>query len=175
MEWSGGQEHESAAHVLVETWTQQLGPDAHARRRAREQRTDGHSLAYNWWRRKDDLVAHVARFAATPLVEMLAMPQEAFRRLIGAALWREEFNRRLMACTTHARVAVLAEDLSSMAQEDQLFNAGRGSFSGAPNLRYIDSKHHARLLAMARLGLLPLEKETGQRGAAARATVSARV
>ena len=134
-----------------------------------------HTLERQYREQRTDLVPHVARCAPTTPAEMRAITRGAFRRLCGAALWREEFNRRLMACTTHARVAVLAEDLSSMAQEDQLFNAGRGSFSGAPNLRYIDSKHHARLLAMARLGLLPLEKETGQRGAAARATVSARV
>ena len=59
--------------------------------------------------RTDELVAHVARCAATTPADMSAMPREALRRLIGATLWREEFNRRLTVCKTHARLAVLAE------------------------------------------------------------------
>ena len=33
---------------------------------------------------------------------------------------------------------------------------------GAPYLPYVDSKYHVRLLAMARLGLLPIEMEEGR-------------
>ena len=33
---------------------------------------------------------------------------------------------------------------------------------GAPYLSYVDSKFHARLLAMTRLGILPIEIETGR-------------
>ena len=33
---------------------------------------------------------------------------------------------------------------------------------GAPYLPYVDSKYHVRLLAMARLGLLPIEIEEGR-------------
>ena len=83
-----------------------------------------HTLERQYREQRTDLVPHVARCAPTTPAEMRAITRGAFRRLCGAALWREEFNRRLMVCNTHAKLAVLAEELSRMSKEDQLLNAG---------------------------------------------------
>ena len=37
-----------------------------------------------------------------------------------------------------------------------------GSTNAAPNLPFVDDKFHARFLAMTRLGVLPIEIETGR-------------
>ena len=49
-----------------------------------------------------------------------------------------------------------------LAAEDAKQNHKRTCWPGAPYLSFVDSKHHVRLLAMARLGLLPLEIEEGR-------------
>ena len=49
-----------------------------------------------------------------------------------------------------------------MAIDEQRFSSARTRWPGAPYLQYVDNRYHVRLLAMARLGLLPLEIETGR-------------
>ena len=54
------------------------------------------------------------------------------------------------------------EEMVQLAAEDAGRNKERTRWPGAPYLSHVDSKHHARLLAMARLGLLPIEIEEGR-------------
>ena len=49
-----------------------------------------------------------------------------------------------------------------LAEEDKLKRVQLQQWLGAPYLQYLDSNFHARLLACTRLGVVPIEIETGQ-------------
>ena len=91
------------------------------------------------------------------------MPREAFRSVIGHVLWKEEYRRRFQVCEESARLTQIAEEMSRLAREDSREGVRRPQWPGAPYLPYVDSKYHVRLLAMARLGTLPVGIETGRR------------
>ena len=52
--------------------------------------------------------------------------------------------------------------VEQLAADDARCNRQRTHWPGAPHLSYVDSEQHVRLLAMARLGLLPIEIEEGR-------------
>ena len=117
---------------------------------------------YNWWRYTDSLVERVAQRAARTPAELRAMGREPFKRLIGHILWKEEYDRRLELCRRSVRLDVAVAEMRQLAAEDARHNRQRMHWPGAPYLPYVDSKYHVRLLAMARLGLLPIEMEEGR-------------
>ena len=51
---------------------------------------------------------------------------------------------------------------TQLADEDRRAKIQRKRWPGAPYINYVDSKFHTRLLAMTRLGVLPIEIETGR-------------
>ena len=53
-------------------------------------------------------------------------------------------------------------NLLLLGKEDQRAKVQRHRWPGAPYLPFVDNKFHARLLAKARLGVLPIEIETGR-------------
>ena len=77
-------------------------------------------------------------------------------------MWKEEYERRLELCAQSVRLEVAVAEMRQMAAEDARGNTQRMQWPGAPYLPYVDSKYHVRLLAMARLGLLPIEMEEGR-------------
>ena len=81
---------------------------------------------------------------------------------MGHILWKEEYEQRLSVCKARARLEIPVEEMAQLAAEDARQNHKRTRWPGAPYLSFVDSKHHVRLLAMARLGLLPLEIEEGR-------------
>ena len=91
-----------------------------------------------------------------------AMSRETFRRVVNHILWREEFDRRLEQCRSSTRLESYVAELQHLAEEDAVWGTQRTKWPGAPYLAYVDNKFHARLLAMTRLGLLPIEIETGR-------------
>ena len=123
---------------------------------------DGGASIYNWWRYTDVLVERVARRSGRTPTELRALDREPFRRLIGQILWKEEYERRLELCAQSVRLEVAVAEMRQMAAEDARDNTQRMQWPGAPYLPYVDSKYHVRLLAMARLGLLPIEIEEGR-------------
>ena len=75
------------------------------------------------------------------------MNKNRFRRAIGVALWKEEHGRRLNTCKASRRLQIIAGELTEMAEEDNRKRLKRQSCPGAPYLKFVDSKFHARLLA----------------------------
>ena len=68
--------------------------------------------------------------------------------------------KRYKICKTSVRLDMMAREMENLAHENT--KTPRSRWPGAPYLSFVDSKHHARLLAMARLGILPLEIEVGR-------------
>ena len=69
---------------------------------------------------------------------------------------------RLAACKKSSRLQLLAAELTELVTEDQRAKIQRQRWPGAPYLHSVDNKFHVRLLAMTRLGILPIEIETGR-------------
>ena len=53
-------------------------------------------------------------------------------------------------------------ELDHLAEDDAAWETQRTQWLGAPYSAYVDNKFHAHLIAMARLGLLSVENETGR-------------
>ena len=114
----------------------------------------------NWWRQTDSLVARFAEQAEPAADELRASPREAFRTVIGHVLWKEEYRRRFQVCEESARLTQIAKEMSRLAEEDSREGVRRTRWPGAPYLPFVDSNYHVRLLAMTRLGTLPVEIKT---------------
>ena len=117
---------------------------------------------YNWWRCTDELVEHIAKVSRYSAAALRAMSRETFRRIVNHTLWREEYDRRLGQCRSSTRLETCVTELQHLAADDAAWDTKRTRWPGAPYLAYVDNKFHARLLAMTRLGLLPIEIETGR-------------
>ena len=133
-----------------------------AHERSSSEATGSNPSLYDWWRYTDALVERVAKRAGLTAVELRALRREPFKRVVGHILWKEEYEQRLSVCRTRARLEIPVEEMAQLAAEDARQNHKRTRWPGAPYLSFVDSKHHVRLLAMARLGLLPLEIEEGR-------------
>ena len=78
-----------------------------------------------------------------------------FRHVIHTILWKEEYDKRLEICNKSPRLQLIAT-------EDRRAKIQRKRWPGVSYLSFVDSKFHARLLAMTRLGVLPIEIEIGR-------------
>ena len=90
------------------------------------------------------------------------MPRKAFRTVVGHMLWKEEYRRRFQLCVASARLARIADELTRLAEEESGEGLRRTRWPGAPYLQFVDSKFPLHLMAIARLGTLPAEVETGR-------------
>ena len=90
------------------------------------------------------------------------MPKDTFRRLINKTLWQADYKRRITTCRERSRLQLIADELSQLAAKYQRAKVQRHRWPGAPYLPFVDNKFHARLLAMTRLGVPPIEIETGR-------------
>ena len=82
--------------------------------------------------------------------------------MISTTVWKEEYNKRLEICKKSPRLQLIATELTQFEVEDRRAKIQRKRWPGAPYLSFVDSRFHWRLLAMTRLGILPIEIETGR-------------
>ena len=83
------------------------------------------------------------------------MSKDTFRDVINTTLWKKEYDKRLAICNKSPRLQLIAT-------EDRRAKIQRKRWPAAPYLSFVlESTFHARLLAMTRLGVLPIEIETG--------------
>ena len=64
-----------------------------------------------------------------------------------------------------SKISAKSSNISAKSKFSRIFRMAKFQIEhwpGAPDLAYVDNKFHARLLAMTRLGLLPIEIETGR-------------
>ena len=77
-------------------------------------------------------------------------------------MWYEEHTRRLQICKTDPRLQLITAELTKLAEKDKRKCVQQQDWPGAPYLQFVDRKFHARPLACTRLGVLPIEIETGR-------------
>ena len=94
--------------------------------------------------------------------QMLMMPKDTFRRLINKTLWQEEYERRSTISRASSRLQLIADELSQLRTRDQraISSAIAGQGHHIYSLYSVDNQFHARLLAMTRSGILPIEIKT---------------
>ena len=91
------------------------------------------------------------------------MSNGTFRHMISTTVWKEEYNKRLEICKKSPRLQLIATELTQLATEDRRAKIQRKRWPAAPYLSFVlESTFHARLLAMTRLGVLPIEFEIGR-------------
>ena len=115
---------------------------------------------YNWWFHTDALLNEVACHYQSSTDDFRRLSRERFRQLVLRWQWRREFDEKFLMCTASKRLSLLTTELEFLKCEEGFER--RTSWPGAPYLSVVDSNDHARLLAMARIGTLPIEVETGR-------------
>ena len=115
---------------------------------------------YNWSRHTDRFIHRIAQRTAKSPAQFRKMSKDTFRHVISTTPWTEEYDKRLEICNS-PRLQLIATELAQLAKEDRRAKIQRKRWPGAPYLSFVDSRFHWRLLAMTRLGVLPIEIETG--------------
>ena len=115
---------------------------------------------FNWWAHTLEMVNELAsRYGMSPTA-LRRLPRSKFRSYVYKWQWRIEFDAKLQICHEQSRLQLLAAELEILRREPYFEH--RTHWPGAQYLNQVNSKYHVRLLAMARIGTLPIETETGR-------------
>ena len=120
----------------------------------------GEPSAYNWWAHTARCVEDLVAALGVPAETLRAMPRRAFAHTIKAMQWRCEYYERLHVCRNQVRLYDIGREIAMLESAHGFMTRTR--WPGAPYQRLVDDRYHVRLLANARLGLLPIEIETGR-------------
>ena len=115
---------------------------------------------YNWFRVTRDEVKSLARDTGLTEAALRALPRKDFRGLLSRIGFAREYQQRAAVFKASSRLSSFGFEIATRklrAEKSCNWRALR-----APYLEHVSSRHHVRLLAMARLGLLPIEEETGR-------------
>ena len=113
---------------------------------------------YNWWRVTKSEIDKLSAEVGLSCKELRALPRKTFRTIVRRVSWKRELKSRLDVMKDSARLSHIAREL----QTRQLRNPNLFGWEAASYLEHVSSRFHIRLIAMTRLGLLPLEIETGR-------------
>ena len=122
--------------------------------------SSGTTSPYNWWAHTQRVIRWLAERAGCTMNDMRGMKKREFNRLAKRHLWRAEYVQRSVECVAHVRLYMIGHELRGLAERVDFRKRTR--WPGAPYLGFVDDRYHVRMLAMTRLGLLPLEIETGR-------------
>ena len=86
----------------------------------------------------------------------------AFVGTVKRQLWQVEFDQRRMECRARVRLNMVCREIAGLARHRDFVQ--RTKWPGAPYRDVVDDRYHVRMLAITRLGLLPIEVETGRWG-----------
>jgi ribonuclease HI len=118
---------------------------------------------YDWWRVTRREVAHLMERTKMSDVKLRALPRDEFRRLIANAAFRMEYSARRATMLDRARLKNYADIIETKKLRNPEMCARHGwKALRAEYVTHISSAYHGRMLAMARLGLLAVEEETGR-------------
>ena len=107
------------------------------------------------------IVVELERFSTEvglPSAELRALPRAMFRKIVQTCAWKREFSSRIVSMQGSSRLAWYANELKTQ----QLRFPKLTEWRAAGYVAHVSSRYHIRLLAMTRLGLLPVETETGR-------------
>ena len=134
------------------------GMEAHANAMYAE-RTGNSFSPYNWWHHTHALLNWLSSRTGLTSAAMRYLPRDTFRTIVQQELWQAEFGRRWVECALSERLETLGEEVATLTAKDFWT---RTQWPGAPYQEVVDDRYHVRMLAKARLGLLPIEIETGR-------------
>ena len=117
---------------------------------------------YNWWLWTNIEVQWLTRASGLRETELRAMTKVTFKRTLTQALWQEEWRARVAVMVSSSRLSRLGATLVAQREADPQTHNRRWRWETAAYLRHVGDKPKVRLLAMCRLGLLPVEEETGR-------------
>ena len=120
----------------------------------------GQVSEYNWWRGTLREVAELSELAKLPSDALRALPRGAFCQLLDRLLWRREFRARLHSMRAGSRLQAYADSIEERTLQDPKICSWKALRAGY--LEFVSSRYHVRLLAMTRLGTLPVEVEIGR-------------
>ena len=114
---------------------------------------------YNWWSGTHRELVKLTELTGSPPEKLRGLKKRQFQCILNGAAFKHEKHIRLLAMKTSSRLSSLADEL-----ETKILRSSAKSWKElqAGYLPYVSSKYHIRLLAMTRLGLLPIEVETGR-------------
>ena len=114
---------------------------------------------YNWWRTTKRQVKWLKQKAGKSEMTIRSMNRKDFQQMLSTEITLAEQSERLKKMKESSRLAEYATWLESYS----LKNGGLRKRWGAPTyLKFVGEKAQVRIMAMARLGLLPVEEEEGR-------------
>jgi len=127
-----------------------------------EQKGRQRQSSYNWWRGTEAEVEWLVAETGETREGLVAMGKGAFKTAVARAGWQAEWRSRVEVMERSPRLVRYADRLRRERLRDTKEHEGRRQWQQASYLRHIGSRRHARLLAMCRLELLPVEMEKGR-------------
>jgi len=117
---------------------------------------------YNWWRHTLKEIGWLERATGLTRTQMRAYTKYKFRRVVGEVLWRQEWEERVAVMEKSSRLWRRAQELRRRAEMAPRSHACCTRWPRAEYIKAIGGQYHIRLIAMARLDLLPVESEVGR-------------
>ena len=117
---------------------------------------------YNWWFWTNIEVRWLAGATGMSTAALREMAKLDFKRTVARALWQQEWWARVGVMRASPRLRRLGAALSARREADANAHARRSRWEAAAYLRHVGDKSKVRLLAMCRIGTLPVEEETGR-------------
>ena len=127
---------------------------------ANEGRDEIGTSDYDWWRTTRTELQRFSSLTKLPSAELRKLPRVAFQDLLNKVFFKTEFTLRIHRMKNNARLLSYGEALEKSAELHYSHCDWKKLQAGYT--AHVSSKYHVRLLAMARLGLLPIEIETGR-------------
>jgi len=115
---------------------------------------------YNWFRRTAVEVGRLVEFTKLDSGALRKLPRKDFAQIADRYTFTLEYRTRLAQMQNSSRLHDLACEIETRKLRGN--DIVRWPELRAGYLPHLSSKHHVRLLAMTRLGLLPIESEVGR-------------
>ena len=114
---------------------------------------------FNWFRITSREVQQLSKETGLTAAALRALPRKDFRKIIVGVGFAREYRQR-SAVFAKSRLVSFGSEIATR----KLRSADRSSWRTlrAPYLDHVSSRYHVRLLAMTRLGILPIEEERGR-------------
>lgn len=117
----------------------------------------GHS--FNWWRATRREVEWLVGSSGFTSDKLRDMNRRDFQSIVRERLWKDEWRARVTKMRSSVRLAEYGEHLETRLLRDP---PKKPKWTPASHLCHLGNRYHAQLVSKCRLGLLPVEVETGR-------------
>ena len=115
---------------------------------------------YNWWRVTHAEVARIESLTGQNGQELRKLSRTKFAAIVEQVAWKTDFKNRANTWRNSPRLKSYGEDIEERTLRDPKNCSLKKLRAGY--LPFVSGHYHVRLLAMTRLGILPIEIETGR-------------